>query len=102
MISRDAAGATAGTAGTAVAGLASTDVVAVAADGVAVLVGAAVDEAPGFVSAVRGLTRSGKSFGAIAAHSHRTAIDTPTAAKILFSISGDGVPTSWIEYVAAR
>src|SRR2546426_5494211 len=49
---------------------------------------------------VRGLTRSGNSFGAIAAHSHNTAIEMMTAVKIRFSISGDRVPTSGIEHMA--
>src|SRR5438132_38731 len=49
---------------------------------------------------VRGLTRSGNSFGATAAHSHSTAIEMMTAVKIRFSISGDRVPTSGIEHVA--
>src|SRR3954454_10881268 len=46
--------------------------------------------------------RSGKSFGATAAQSHRNPIEISTAAKIRFSISRDGVPTSRIERVAAR
>src|SRR5436305_2264221 len=46
--------------------------------------------------------RSGKSFGATAAQSHRKPIEISTAAKIRFSISRDGVPTSRIERVAAR
>src|SRR5260370_14532166 len=50
---------------------------------------------------VFGLTRFGKTFGATAAHSQRKAIETTTAMKILFSISGDGIPTSRIQRVTS-
>src|SRR5437588_8698776 len=45
---------------------------------------------------------SGKSLGATAAHNHSRPIEIRTAAKIRFSMSGDGVPTSRIERMAAR
>src|SRR5207244_13037300 len=44
---------------------------------------------------------SGKNFGATAAHNHSRPIEIRTAAKIRFSMSWDGVPTSRIERVAA-
>src|ERR1700730_10401940 len=50
----------------------------------------------------RGLTRSGNSFGAIAAQSQSRPIETRTATKIRFSISGNGVPAPGIEHVTAR
>jgi hypothetical protein len=63
---------------------------------------AAVDVAAGCSTAGTGFfIRSGKSFGATAAQSQRKPIEISTAAKILFSISRDGVPTSRIERVAA-
>ena len=66
------------------------------AGAVVVVAGAVV-----LVVAMRGLTRSGKSFGAIAAQVHRSAIEITTAAKIRFSISWDRVPTSWIQRMTA-
>src|SRR5688572_5918364 len=41
-----------------------------------------------------GFASCGKMRGAIAAHNQRNAIEIPIAAKILFSMSGDRVPTS--------
>src|SRR5438067_1101392 len=44
---------------------------------------------------------SGKNFGATAAHNQSRPIEIRTAAKIRFSMSWDGVPTSRIERIFA-
>src|SRR5687768_11585271 len=97
----------------ALTGAAATGDAAATAGGGAVLVVADVDvgvdvavvvvAGGGVVFAGAGfLASSGKSFGAIAAHPQRKAIEITIARKIRFSISRDGVPTSRIERVAAR
>src|SRR6266851_2829626 len=91
---------TSGTTGRGAEAGAGADAVEV----VAVFAGAVVAVAADFgaVTAVFGLMRFGKSFGATAAHNHRNAIEIRTAMKIRFSISGNGVPTSRVEHMTSR